>query len=60
LVENNYGYAEGDLAKLCRVALEKSFRMDIPVPEFSVKKNDRALNCRNPLAKIDQHWRSVI
>jgi hypothetical protein len=43
LVENNHGYTEGDLAKFCRVAFEKSFGMNIPVPEFSTKKMTRLL-----------------
>jgi hypothetical protein len=38
MAENNCGYDEEELAKSCRVALEKSFGMAIPVPEFSDKR----------------------
>ena len=50
------GYREGDLAKLCRMALEKSYGMEIPMPKCSVKKT----HCRNPFVKLEQHWSNVI
>ncbi len=60
MVENNCGYLEEELAKSCRVALEKSFGMTIPVPKFSDKKNHIPIHCGNPLVNMEEHWSSVI
>ncbi len=60
MVENNCCYAEGELAKSCRVALEKSYGMAIPVPKFSYKKNHTSVHCRNLLVKMEEHWSSVV
>lgn len=48
-------YHEGDLAKLCRLALEKSYGMEIPMPKCSLKKT----GSRNPFVKLEQHWSKV-
>jgi hypothetical protein len=55
MLESSYNPNEDELARLCRIALEKSYGSKIPMPNCTMKKP----LAKNPFNKIETYWKTV-